>query len=77
MKSAKEALLLEVITLPVEIRDKLIRNLQISFQFEDGSMHHVQPSKAVSRSLASDCLKRLTGPRYKRWSFIDEEDMKI
>ena len=77
MRSAKEALLLEAITLPVEVRNRLIRNLQISFQFEDGTMHHVKPSKIVSKKLARDCLKNLTGPRYKPWSFLDEEDMII
>jgi hypothetical protein len=81
MKSAKDALIQESLTLPLEVRDRLIKNCLISFQFEDGSMHHVIPAEKVTKELAYDCLHVVTGRKQRRhfenWSFLNEEDMKI
>ncbi len=76
MKSAKDVLIQESITLPTEIRDKLVKCIQISFQFEDGTMHHVKPNPMVSQILARDALK-VQRTRYDNWGFLSEEDTEI
>jgi len=81
MKSAKESLIQESLTLPLEVRNRLVKNCLISFQFEDGSMHHVKPADHITKELAYDCLHVVTGRKphthFENWSFLDEEDMKI
>ena len=81
MKTAKEALIQESITLPLEIRDKIIKNMQISFQFEDGSMHHVIPINEISMKLSHDCLNIVSGRKQhrhlKNWNFLNDEDILL
>lgn len=81
MKSAKEALIQESLVLPLEVRDRLIKNCLISFQFEDGTMHHVKPADKITKELIYDCLHVVAGKKpcrhYENWSFLDEEDMKV
>jgi hypothetical protein len=72
---AKEALIQESITLPLEIRDRRIASIQISFLFEDGTMHHVKPDVA-SKKLARDCL--CDNPiHYDNWEFLNAEDTEV
>ena len=79
MITAKEALIKESITLPLEIRNKIIKNVQISFHFTDGTMHHVKPpGKAISKELAINCLQGIhTLGHLENWSFLNDEDVKI
>lgn len=73
---AKDSLIVESVGLPAEIRDKDIKEVQISFLFDDGKMHHVKPPiHAISKRLAEDCLKRQT-IRYSNYEFLDEDDFK-
>lgn len=76
---AKDALIQESITLPVEVRDRLVKNIQISFQFADGQMHHVIPSKPIATKLASDCLKTIRHgwKTYVNWNFLEDKDIEI
>jgi hypothetical protein len=76
MKSAKEMLISESISLPLEIRDKIVKDVQISFHFADGRIHHVKPNKKISEKLSKNCLKRQS-IYYKNWNFLDEEDLEI
>ena len=76
MKNAKDALIQESITLPIEIRDKIIRDVQISFLFEDGSMHHVKPNDFSSKKLAADAYRN-NPIRYEQWEFLNEEDTEV
>ena len=79
--SAKDALIHESITLPLEIKDRLIKNLQISFQFEDGSMHHIMPAGKISIILSHDILNVASGRkphrRLRNWNFINDEDIML
>lgn len=72
---ANEVLVQESITLPLEIRDKKVIAVQISFLFEDDSMHHVKPPSA-SKLLANDCYKD-SPIRYNQWQFLNEEDTEV
>lgn len=78
MHNAKEALIYEATTLPVEIRNKIIKNIQISFHFEDGTMHHVKPGDKISKALAVNCLRgiHILG-HLENWQFLNEEDTEI
>jgi hypothetical protein len=77
MKKANEALIQESITLPLEVRDKRVTAVQVSFLFADGTMHHVKPDVTeASRKLARDCLH--DNPiHYEQWSFLNEEDTEV
>lgn len=75
--SAKEVLIQESITLPLEIKDKKALAVQVSFLFEDGSMHHVKPHEdIVSKDLATDCYKN-SPIRYETWGFLSEDDTEV
>lgn len=76
MRSAKEALIYESITLPLEIKNKIIKDVQISFHFSDGTIHHVKPPKKISKKLAISAL-RDQKKAYKNWSFLNEEDTEV
>jgi len=77
LKNAKDALIQESITLPVEIRDLPVKEVQISFLLEDGRMHHVKPPlDYASKKLARDCLRN-NPIHYENWSFLNEEDTEV
>lgn len=75
--NAKESLMQEMITLPQEILDRGVKKVQISFLFEDGSMHHVKPpNENASQYLAADCLKR-SPIQYDSWEFLTEKETEL
>lgn len=76
LKNAKDALIQESITLPKEIRDLPVKEVQISFLLEDGRMHHVKPFDYASKKLARDCL-RDNPIHYETWQFLNEEDTEV
>jgi len=79
--SAKDALIHESISLPIEIKNKMVKDVLISFCFEDGSIHHIKPIDKVVKLLSNDVLLVISGRKpcieLKNWNFLDEEDVKI
>ena len=76
MRTARDILIRESITLPEEIKHRIVKDVQISFHFEDGKIHHVKPKKKISERLANSCLKNQFTV-YKNWSFLDEKEVEI
>jgi len=75
--SPKEALIGESISLPLEIRDRMVSKVQISFLFDDGSMHHVKPDdRAASKRLAADCQKE-NPIHYEQWEFLTTDETEV
>ncbi len=68
--NAKKSLIEESITLPLEIKDRRVVKVQISFLFDDGSIHHVKPDdREASRLLAADAY--MESPiHYRQWQFL-------
>lgn len=73
---AYKALIKESVTLPKEVRDKDVIDIQISFLFADGKMHHVKPGCQTSRKLAED-VRKTQRIRYDNWSFLDNGEVEI
>jgi hypothetical protein len=73
---AHEALIQESITLPNEIRNKEVKQIQISFLFDDGKMHHVKFPGKMSKIIAEDCIKDQF-IHLENWKFLEDGDTEI